>query len=102
MSEIDIDWLRANPQAPDVLGLDYYPHSDWQVETESTTGTVRQRRADNPVGLYGVGSAYYNRYGIPLMLTQTSVDRKPINPQIWPQTPPAPAPPPPHKRNPTP
>jgi beta-glucosidase/6-phospho-beta-glucosidase/beta-galactosidase len=81
MSELDIEWLRANPQAPDVLGLDYYPHSDWQVAVEG--GSVRQRRADNPVGLYGVSQAYYNRYGIPLMLTETSVDGKPINREIW-------------------
>jgi beta-glucosidase/6-phospho-beta-glucosidase/beta-galactosidase len=81
MSELDIEWLRSNPQVPDVLGLDYYPHSDWQVEFEN--GAVRQRRADNPVGLYGVGAAYYNRYGIPLMLTETSVDGKPINREIW-------------------
>ena len=29
MSELDLDWFRANPQRPDVLGLDYYPHSEW-------------------------------------------------------------------------
>jgi beta-glucosidase/6-phospho-beta-glucosidase/beta-galactosidase len=81
MSELDIEWLRANPQSPDVLGLDYYPHSDWQVEFEC--GAARQRRADNPVGLYGMSQSYYNRYGIPLMLTETSVDGKPINREIW-------------------
>jgi beta-glucosidase/6-phospho-beta-glucosidase/beta-galactosidase/glycosyltransferase involved in cell wall biosynthesis len=81
MSELDIDWLRSHPQAPDVLGLDYYPHSDWQLEVE--VGTVRQKRSDNPVGLYGVANAYYNRYGIPMMLTETSVDGKPINREIW-------------------
>src|SRR5678816_4826018 len=32
MSDIDIDWFRGNPQSPDVLGLDYYPHSDWQLD----------------------------------------------------------------------
>jgi beta-glucosidase/6-phospho-beta-glucosidase/beta-galactosidase/glycosyltransferase involved in cell wall biosynthesis len=81
MSELDINWLRANPQAPDVLGLDYYPHSDWQLDLHGTA--VRQRRADSPVGLYGVANAYYDRYGLPLMLTETSVDGKPINREIW-------------------
>src|SRR5688572_19948859 len=81
MSEIDIEWFRNNPQSPDVLGLDYYPHSDWQLD--QTGGRVRQRRADNPVGLYGVANAYYNRYGIPLMLTETSVEGQPINREIW-------------------
>jgi beta-glucosidase/6-phospho-beta-glucosidase/beta-galactosidase len=81
MSEIDINWFRQNPQSPDILGLDYYPHSDWQLD--QVGGRVRQRRADNPVGLYGVANAYYNRYGIPLMLTETSVEGQPINREIW-------------------
>jgi hypothetical protein len=81
MSEIDIAWFKSNPQSPDVLGLDYYPHSDWQLD--QVGGKVRQRRADNPVGLYGVATAYYNRYGIPLMLTETSVEGQPINREIW-------------------
>ena len=55
-SELDIEWFRQNPQTPDVLGIDYYPHSDWQLDTH--VGGVRQRRADNPIGLYGVASSY--------------------------------------------
>ena len=81
MSDIDIEWFRNNPQTPDILGLDYYPHSDWQLDQAGPR--VRQRRADNPVGLYGVATAYYNRYGLPLMLTETSVEGKPINREIW-------------------
>src|SRR5205807_1357303 len=72
MSELDIEWFRTNPQQPDILGLDYYQHSDWQLD--EVNGSVRQRRADNPVGLYGIASAYYNRYGVPLMLTETSIE----------------------------
>ena len=81
MSEIDIEWFRTNPQSPDVLGLDYYPHSDWQLD--QLGGRIRQRRADNPVGIYGVANAYYSRYGLPMMLTETSVEGKPINREIW-------------------
>ena len=84
MSEIDIEWFRTNPQAPDVLGLDYYPHSDWQLEMKH--GGVKQRRADNPVGLYGVAGAYWKRYGIPLMLTETSIEGQSINREIWLET----------------
>src|SRR5688572_18365481 len=47
MSDLDLAWFRQNPQAPDVFGLDYYPHSDWQIER--VAGNVQQRRADNPV-----------------------------------------------------
>ena len=83
-SELDIEWFRQNPQTPDVLGIDYYPHSDWQLDTH--VGGVRQRRADNPIGLYGVASSYWQRYGIPMMLTETSIEGKPINREIWLET----------------
>src|SRR5205085_2692921 len=81
LSALDLAWFRANPQAPDVFGLDYYPHSDWQLE-HGPQG-IRQRRADNPVGLYGVANTYWRRYGIPMMLTETSIEGKPINREIW-------------------
>jgi len=55
LSDIDLQWFRSNPQSPDVMGLDYYPHSDWQLD--QIGARIRQRRADNPVGLYGVAQA---------------------------------------------
>ncbi len=82
LSDLDLDWFFANPQQPDVLGLDYYPHSDWQLESLGN-GRLRQVRADNPAGLYGVAIDYYDRYGIPLMLTETSVEGQAINREIW-------------------
>src|SRR5690606_1035590 len=80
-NELDIDWLRNNPQVPDIIGLDYYPHGDWQLDL--VNGSVRQKRADAPAGLYRVAEQYYNRYGIPLMLTETSVDGQPLAREIW-------------------
>jgi beta-glucosidase/6-phospho-beta-glucosidase/beta-galactosidase/glycosyltransferase involved in cell wall biosynthesis len=85
MSELDLDWFRANPQAPDVLGLDYYSHSDWQLDIVPG-GSIRQHRADNPIGLYGVASSYWQRYGIPMMLTETSIEGQQINREIWLET----------------
>ncbi|MDB5319258.1 MAG: glycosyl transferase group 1 [Phycisphaerales bacterium] len=81
MSELDLEWFRSNPQKPDVLGIDYYPHSDWQLD--KVGNGVRQRRSETPLGLYGVGHAYYNRYGLPMMLTETSIEGKAINREIW-------------------
>lgn len=81
LNDLDLEWFRTHPQRPDVLGLDYYPHSDWQLDLAG--GAVQQRRADNPVGLYGIAQAYYQRYGLPMMLTETSIDGKPINREIW-------------------
>ncbi|HEV7299386.1 MAG TPA: family 1 glycosylhydrolase [Tepidisphaeraceae bacterium] len=85
MNELDLEWFRSNPQQPDVFGLDYYPHSDWQLD-HGPLGKVRQRRADNPTGLYKVANAYWQRYGIPLMLTETSIEGQPINREIWLET----------------
>jgi beta-glucosidase/6-phospho-beta-glucosidase/beta-galactosidase len=83
-SELDLEWFRQNPQAPDILGLDYYPHSDWSLD--KVGGAIRQRRADSPVGLYGVAGAYWKRYGIPMMLTETSVEGQAVNREIWLET----------------
>jgi glycosyltransferase involved in cell wall biosynthesis len=84
MSELDLEWFRTHPQPPDVLGLDYYPHSDWQLEM--CGGNIHQRRADTPAGLYRLASTYYNRYGLPLMLTETSADGMPVHREVWLET----------------
>ncbi len=82
MSELDLDWFRAHPQRPDLIGLDYYPHSDWQLE-RGHHEAVRQRRADTPIGLYGLAQAYFASYGLPMMVTETSIEGKPINREVW-------------------
>lgn len=81
LNELDLEWFRTNPQSPDVLGLDYYPNSEWQLE-RGTDG-IRQRRSEMTDGIHGIATAYYNRYGLPMMLTETSIDGKPINREIW-------------------
>lgn len=81
MSELDLEWFRTHPQAPDVLGMDYYPHSDWQLDM--VAGSVRQRWADSPAGIRAIAGEYWQRYGIPLMLSETSIDGQPINREIW-------------------
>jgi beta-glucosidase/6-phospho-beta-glucosidase/beta-galactosidase len=81
MSELDLEWFAHHPQTPDIMGLDYYPNSEWQLE--DTGSGPRQRHSETPAGLYGVSRDYYNRYGIPLMLTETSIDGQPLNREIW-------------------
>jgi beta-glucosidase/6-phospho-beta-glucosidase/beta-galactosidase/glycosyltransferase involved in cell wall biosynthesis len=86
LSELDLEWFRSNPQFPDVLGLDYYQQCDCQLDKVgggAGGGGIRQRRAETPVGIYGIAQAYWSRYGIPMMLTETSVDGQPINREIW-------------------
>ena len=81
LSQLDLDWFKHNPQQPNIIGLDYYPSSESDL-TKAGEAT-RQRRAAAPTGLYGIASTYYQRYGLPMMVTETSIDGKPINRQIW-------------------
>jgi len=81
LSELDLEWFRSNPQSPDVLGLDYYPHSEWQLD--KTKEGIHQRRTEAPIGLYGIAHAYYRRYKLPMMLTETSIEGQPINREVW-------------------
>jgi beta-glucosidase/6-phospho-beta-glucosidase/beta-galactosidase len=78
---LDRDWLRTHPQAPDVIGLDYYPHSDWELEPGSRG--LLQRRAGTPAGLFRVAQDYHARYGLPMLVSETSIEGKPINREIW-------------------
>lgn len=80
-SEIDLDYLHTNPRMPDVIGLDYYPHSDWQIEMNN--GAIRQRRSDVPLGIRSLATDVYNRYGLPMMVTETSIDGPPVAREIW-------------------
>lgn len=80
-SELDLEWLRTHPQSPDWIGLDYYPHSDWELE-RGPHGIV-QKRASAPAGLYGVARDYHRRYGLPLLVSETSVDGKPVHREVW-------------------
>jgi beta-glucosidase/6-phospho-beta-glucosidase/beta-galactosidase/glycosyltransferase involved in cell wall biosynthesis len=77
----DLEWIRANRAAPDVIGLDYYSHTETQLE--SVTGAVRQRKPECPLGLYGCALEYWNRYGIPLAVTETSCDGSPLDRELW-------------------
>jgi beta-glucosidase/6-phospho-beta-glucosidase/beta-galactosidase len=81
LSELDLEWFSSHPQTPDVLGIDYYPNSEWQLE--DTTQGIQQRRSETPLGLYGIARSYYQRYGLPMMLTETSADGHAINREIW-------------------
>ena len=57
MSELDLEWFRTNPQSARRARA----WTTTRTATGSSTASaarVRQHRADNPVGLYGVANAY--------------------------------------------
>lgn len=63
----DAGWFRDNPARIDVLGLDYYAHSElgWTVQGQSD--------AFLPHGFRKVALDYVERYPFPIMLSETNV-----------------------------
>jgi beta-glucosidase len=75
----DLEWLNRNRQQIDLIGLDYYDHTEVEIFT-SPEGHYRQRTNPNPIGLYRAAQAYWHRYHLPFMITETSavgpIDRR--------------------------
>jgi beta-glucosidase/6-phospho-beta-glucosidase/beta-galactosidase len=63
-----VQWLVNNGVKIDILGLDYYPHCD---------------EMDNPIGFYTIAKEYYDRFKIPLSLTETNVRGYISDRQTW-------------------
>ena len=71
LSQFDLRWFLQNPVTIDVLGLDYYSHSETELYPSSDK-KFRQRIPTKLSGLYKTVRDYWERYQIPLMLTETS------------------------------
>jgi len=71
LSQFDLRWFLQNPVHIDVLGLDYYSHSETELYPCSEN-KFRQRIPTKLSGLYTTVRDYWERYHIPLMLTETS------------------------------
>jgi glycosyltransferase involved in cell wall biosynthesis len=62
----------------DVLGLDYYPHSEWFYDEVGSRAF-----SPRPAGFAAVAAHYAERYGLPLMLTETNVRGLPSDRASW-------------------
>jgi beta-glucosidase/6-phospho-beta-glucosidase/beta-galactosidase/glycosyltransferase involved in cell wall biosynthesis len=71
ISQFDLRWFLQNPAHIDVLGLDYYSHSETELYPCSDQH-FRQRIPNKLSGLYATARDYWERYHTPLMLTETS------------------------------
>jgi hypothetical protein len=67
MSGRDAEWFAANAARVDVLGLDFYAHSEM--------GWTRRGRSDGFAawGFRRVALDYAERYGLPMMLSETNL-----------------------------
>ena len=70
-SDFDLHWFQRNAQTLDIIGLDYYEHTEVELYT-TPEGYYRQRSLTPPLGLYKAAQDYWSKYHIPLMVTETS------------------------------
>jgi glycosyltransferase involved in cell wall biosynthesis len=70
--------LELRPLRVDVLGLDYYCHSEWFYDQHG--GHAPSPR---PVGLAAVAEHYAGRYGLPVLLSETNLRGTPTDRASW-------------------
>ena len=68
ISQDDLAWLQENPAQIDVLGLDYYAHSEQQFHE---SGSYIPSLA--PYGFAEVAKQYVKYFDLPVMLTETNI-----------------------------
>lgn len=66
--ERDAAWFAAHAARIDVLGLDYYPHCEYQFHRDGSVCPSQMLR-----GFAAIARQYATRYGLPLMLTETNI-----------------------------
>ena len=69
----ELDWFRGNAVQLDILGLDYYQHSEHQLR-RGPHGERIDETASQPFGWQELARQYSTRYqGIPVFLAETNV-----------------------------
>ena len=63
-----LKWFTENPSRIDVLGLDYYAHSELEWNLDARVYPNR-----NPEGFAQIAMEYAERYNLPVMLTETNI-----------------------------
>lgn len=73
ISEAELDWFGEHPVRLDILGLDYYPHSEHQLRC-GPDGERVDEPATLPLGFTELARQYSERYGgIPVILAETNL-----------------------------
>lgn len=78
LAESELELFRADPAAPDVVGVNYYPRHSTELFEEGVHhgggfADPRPVRDDGVAGLEELLRAAAERYGAPVMLTETCV-----------------------------
>ena len=70
--------LDLPPARVDVLGLDYYCHSEWFYDDRRGYAP-----SPHPAGFATIAEQYWHRYGLPMMLTETNLRGLPTDRLSW-------------------
>ncbi len=70
--------LDLPPVRVDVLGLDYYCHSEWWYDE-----IAGHAPSPHPVGFAAVAEHYFARYGLPMVLSETNIRGLPSDRASW-------------------
>ena len=73
-SNEDLDWLQDHRASVDVLGLDYYLHSEmeWFWSKEKGRPDIHSLNC-NPRGFAAIAEDYMDHFGVPAMLSETNI-----------------------------
>ncbi|NKX51211.1 glycosyltransferase, partial [Arthrobacter deserti] len=72
------DLLGLQPVRVDILGLDYYCHSEWWYD-----GQGSHSPSPHPLGFARLAEQYGSRYGLPMLLTETNLRGLPSDRASW-------------------
>lgn len=74
LTDEDMQWLSDNATRIDILGLDYYIHSEieWYWDQELGRANISWPVRE-PVGFARVAGDYVKRFGLPVMLSETNL-----------------------------
>lgn len=83
IGEWELDWFIENPVRLDILGLDYYGHSERQLRLGPNDERINET-AQNPWGWAEISRQYSETYnGIPVMLAETNVGGPVEDRVVW-------------------
>ena len=83
IKEEDLDWFTHDPEPPDVVGFNMYPifsHKEIQQGQDKLRFKVRY---GTRTLVEDIGRMYWERYGIPLMLSETATSGSPQKRIDW-------------------
>jgi beta-glucosidase/6-phospho-beta-glucosidase/beta-galactosidase len=69
VTDLDLEWFRENAVTPEVVGVNYYPRFS---TARLVDGVMTPVRAD-AAGLRDLVTNYSERYGLPIVVTETSL-----------------------------